>query len=461
MNIDKTVCIPLWPKGQEEIKDSIAQTVPSWTSICVDTKGTYLGFVIGPGSKNASWTKPLAKYVSRVNTWSRCGGGSQFAALAYNVFALSTLLYVGQLERIPEDVIAQERKQVCRMFPGPGHWLEPEDAWFMAENFGCAKSPQPLAIIVSAAQLRVASLGCHFSHKHITPARLRRQASDNIFARAESLNLCKQNSDFLGRIVTWNDWYNNNYCQILCDNANLLKTKGIQPGDIYQSIANKHFSLWDSDDMKKIRSQFQKTVVAKLKSVSAPNAQARLRHKVRRWHGIPYGLQGLPANTCGQIHEHLSALSKLVAPRVHSAVFHTIFNGWCTHRRFQRRHSKSNLCVFKCNSSAEDSIEHYCRCEVVRKVAAHTFHMSYNCEHALDLWALSSKALDNQDHLHSIGLLIYGVYNAFNSIRNGHITNAQQAFYAIVQHCKQGAMGHPRSMTHIDSRWHTAQSVII
>ena len=53
-------------------------------------------------------------------------------------------------------------------------------------------------------------------------------------------------------------------------------------------------------------------------------------------------------------------LSKLVAPRVLSAVVHTLWNGWCTKRRFQVEHSD---CIFRCSAdNGEDSIEHYAQC---------------------------------------------------------------------------------------------------
>ncbi len=117
---DKTICIPLWPEGVEEIRARIDTQVPQWSQLHIDSKGTYLGFVVGPGRGESSWEKPLAKYKKRVASWSRVGGGMQYATLAYNVFALSTLLYVGQLECIPRDVLEQERLHVCRMFPGPG-----------------------------------------------------------------------------------------------------------------------------------------------------------------------------------------------------------------------------------------------------------------------------------------------------------------------------------------------------
>ena len=139
---------------------SLPTHVQGWQGISVSNKGEYLGFVVGPGKQQFSWDKPLRKYQDRVKRWAALGAGMQYGALTYNVFALSTLLYVGQLEPIPEDVFRAERLNVVRMFPGPGNWLAPKDAWALQESFGLAKSAHALSIVASAAKLRVAYFGC-------------------------------------------------------------------------------------------------------------------------------------------------------------------------------------------------------------------------------------------------------------------------------------------------------------
>ena len=141
LNISKTVCIPLWIDGVGEARARTPQLILRWADVCVDDKGVYLGFTVGPGKGTGSWDKPLKKFKDRVARWSGVGGGLQQAALAYNVFALSTLLYIAQLEPIPDFVIQEERKLVLSMFPGPGNWITPEDLWFLREGLGLAKCP--------------------------------------------------------------------------------------------------------------------------------------------------------------------------------------------------------------------------------------------------------------------------------------------------------------------------------
>lgn len=451
----------MWPAGVVEIKNNLASQIPMWTDIKVADKGTYLGFVIGPGKKEESWVKPLAKYRDRVQRWSKIGGGMQYNTMAYNVFALSTLLYIAQLENIPEFVAKAERTAVLSMYKGPGNWISPEDVWFLKENYGLAKSSQPLDLVAKAAKLRVATFGCHFGVKHIQAKHLRRLGCDNIFSRARSLQTAINATEHIDRLNHWHDWYKQNMCKVIVDNIYWCKNKGIHCKDILAAINSDPIRDWGQEDITKAKNSFQKLVVQHIKQRELPNAIERIRSRTARWRGIPFGLSGLPGIICRRMHKRLHLLGTLVPPRVQAAVFTTLWNGWCTHRRFQRRGWPTNKCLFKCSVAAEDSIEHYCRCPVVLRVSEKLLHISYPPELGLDIWALSSGCFHDIDKLRTIALLIYGAFNAFNSIRYKGISCEEQAYQAIVQHIKQGTSGHAECTRHLDSRWLVQTSHIL
>ena len=146
-------------------------------------------------------------------------------------------------------------------------------------------------------------------------------------------------------------------------------------------------------------------------------------------------------------------LSKIVAPRVHAAAFKTLWNGWTSERRFQRRRGHNNRCRFRCSESAEDSIEHYCRCGVIIEVARSYFNMHYPAEEALNIWALNTHWVDRQEVMTCVALLIYGAFNAFNSIAHHGISSKAQAHKCIIQHCKQGATSHAASSQVLANCW--------
>ena len=379
--------------------------------------------------------------------------GGEYAALTYNVFALSTLMFIGQLEQIPTHACDIERSSICKMFPGPGKWITPEDLWYLSENFGFCKSPQPSQLMVRAAQFRVAALGCHFRCKKVCPKSLRRRDDDNIHDRWAALQSCMRSTDHMDRLAAWSGWYTSNFCKTLVENVNYLSSIGITQSGMFQAITGQSPLHWDGNSVRKIQKQLQRLTLKALKKRFAPVAPERIRHNLCRWHDKPFGVSGVPGKCSRSISRRLQKLSELVTPRVHAAVFKTMWNGWNTHRRWQRRHWTTNICMFKCCSTAEDSIEHYCRCPVVLRVASRVLRFEYPLEFALNMWVLNSSWLDDPTHLISISLLIYGAYMGFNSISHGRINGPEEAYDLIVQHCKQGTFGHPPTMKHLDGSW--------
>jgi hypothetical protein len=289
--------------------------------------------------------------------------------------------------------------------------------------------------------------------KHVTARCLRRLGHDNIFSRWHDLQNDMRRTDHADRVFVWADWYNQNYCKVLVDNVHWLKGKGITAPSVFSEVTSQNGPYYGDDDMRKIKRGFQRYALMALKRIQSPNAVERIRHKVERWHDIMWGLSGHPGHYSPRIARRLVQLASLVAPRVHAAVFTSLWNGWCTHRRFQRRHWPTNVCLFHCGGKAEDSLEHYCRCPVVHRVARHLLHIDYPNEIALDLWSLNSSWLDSPHHFRSLAILVYGTYMAFNTSRYNKMPDSQQAFHCIVQHCKQGALGHADCMSHLDSCW--------
>ena len=233
------------------------------------------------------------------------------------------------------------------------------------------KAPQSLVAVAWAAKLRMASLGCHFGCKHVSAYRLRRLLRDNIFSRHHDLRRTMVQSEHFDRIGVWRDWYKRNCCTVLVDNVNWLKSHGITASALYSRIVPGDVA-WTAEDVRKVKREFQQSALKAIKLACPIRVVDRVRHKLERWRGIQYGLSGSPGRYSPQIVRRIQQLSKLVTPRVHAATFTTLWNGWCTHRRFQLRHLPTNVCMFKCGGAAEDSLEHYCRCVPCRVESCQT-----------------------------------------------------------------------------------------
>lgn len=100
--------------------------------------------------------------------------------------------------------------------------------------------------------------------------------------------------------------------------------------------------------------------------------------------------EGNPRTQACRVIRRLEALRSLVPPRVTAAVFSTIWNSWATARRFQKRSCSSNRCVLGCPGRAEDSLEHYGRCQVVLGFACRRLNLRFKDDYALPSWMLTS-----------------------------------------------------------------------
>jgi hypothetical protein len=157
LNLPKTWIIPLWHGDLGAITQRIARDAPDWSQVQVVTKGRYLGFMTGPGKGDLSWDEASVKYEGRVTVWAHQQLGLHGAALTYNVFALSVLTFLAQLENPPEKVMDAELKMLRSAAPGPGVWCLPADLWYMRELYGQTRSFGSIAQIAKAAQVRVAT----------------------------------------------------------------------------------------------------------------------------------------------------------------------------------------------------------------------------------------------------------------------------------------------------------------
>ena len=64
LNIDKTVCIPLFHFQVERLREQRSMAAPTWAGMLVKDTAKYLGMYIGPGRGQSSWKTPLEKYIA-------------------------------------------------------------------------------------------------------------------------------------------------------------------------------------------------------------------------------------------------------------------------------------------------------------------------------------------------------------------------------------------------------------
>ena len=69
LNFQKSVVIPLSTKPLNDFRGQLVAKRPMWREMQVSSSGTYLGFAVGPGKMDKSWTRAAEKYRERVAIW--------------------------------------------------------------------------------------------------------------------------------------------------------------------------------------------------------------------------------------------------------------------------------------------------------------------------------------------------------------------------------------------------------
>jgi len=458
LNIKKTVCIPLWESGIQDISQSPRFASSSWQDIRLTDHGAYLGFVLGPGRCNKSWEKPLKKYISRCKSWSMVKAGLQYATIAYNTFAVSTLMFIAQLEQPPIEAFELETEGLKMMVPGPHEWRNDNDLFFLKEQFGQQKSFQSLTFCSQAAQLRV--LFTHDSYR-------RRNQTLNITSIKNMHTDLQYNISYPEhpvRAYRWKNWYEKSHVSTLMQNHKALEREGIIIDNICTRIAGSP-PPWDHQARLQQKAKFQKETTICIKQSRKSNPYYRIRHKLFRWfdkdrngprsRSIGFKLAGTPAQISNRVLNNLQRLPQLVPPRVCAAMWRLIFNGWCTPRRFQGRHLAVNHCVLGCGGEAEDSIEHYCCCPALQDSLKAKLRASVpNCS-ALSFWMMNETLQPHDEYLFCSALISYAGYMATNHYRHHGSTSYARAREAIHQFIIQGVSGHSRASAFLDNRWLT------
>ena len=156
---------------------------------------------------------------------------------------------------------------------------------------------------------------------------------------------------------SWELWYHQSCVAVILRAVQEADHLKVTVGKAALAIKDKHPTLDERKSAQVVRKTIQKTLyTAIVDSNMYPPIADRLRHKLDRWTWTPE----LPGVVARRLHHHLPHLGKLVAARVMASVIRTLYNGWCTARRFQQQ----GLCRLSCTCTGDDSLEHYARCKI-------------------------------------------------------------------------------------------------
>jgi len=142
----------------------------------------------------------------------------------------------------------------------------------------------------------------------------------------------------------------------------------------------------------------------------------------------------------------MNTLTKLVAPRVACAFFKMLWNGWGTDYRFQ----KNSGCKLGCGSEyANDSIEHYCCCQVVKEVA----WKKLKRKAMKDSMLLAANNMTPED-ITAYSLLCYAIFTSLITVAKYSPVNSRKSGFDLISHkLIEGVRGHKPSQRFLDTVW--------
>ena len=312
---------------------------------------------------------------------------------------------------------------------GPGVWATASDLWGPKERCSIGQSFVCLRAKGEAAMLRA----YHFENWE-----------EPIDICRSNLQTWRDNTTKVDRDFQWNSWYARSFPKTLWDNKYRLEQRGISRDFIKRSFGDRS----EREDFEKMfKSRFQ----AKAYSLIIPGYLGhwgqRIEAKLKRWE-LGWCHRNMFSDS---VAHNLGRLSKLVAPRVAAATWSTIWNRWCTARRFQ----SSKHCLLGCGHGA-DSIEHYMGCRFGRQVGAELLGVDGDYEDRKKAM-LMVKWLPCDATCAGWAVLDYALYTTTIHLRSkGRTASTESEARELLKGAVLRAVeGHPRCRRLLSERWVT------
>ena len=394
LNPKKCVCVPLWQYSKDSVRHLLQELIPGWRNFQIANKAKYLGVWLGPGAADTCWRDADAKFSQRVEIIASLGLGSFRSALAYRTFAATVFGYLMQVLPLRDDWGQIESTAFGTIVKGPTAWLPA--AWWS----------RPQSIVPLPSQF----LHLETYHK----ASLLRTALRTL---SDYTKWCLQYEEASGGDGAplrhrWADWHSRSIAMTL------------------QAAWSAHGSA----TLRELRSEDRlqaKIYTTILQPIAVAEAVRVWDRRLRRWSVLTQ-----PPVSCRKLRQRCYEGMCIIAkapPSTRWALARAWLNGWCTARRFQTRQA----CPF-CGGG-EDSIEHFCRCRVIREVGNSRLALGLDPADPLGLLLLDGRFRTRHATLRH-ALFLHAVYKAHNALRRAD--SDRSAFETIWTHVRGIALQH-------------------
>ncbi|CAK0895035.1 unnamed protein product, partial [Prorocentrum cordatum] len=361
------VLVPLWEELSEDtllnVKSFLAKEVPRWLGFRVDSTAKYLGTYLGPGVTDFGiWKAAAGKWWTRCWELARTGMATSLAARACNINALPCLSYLAQFYFIVPAIWKVEFTSLHRLLRLPPSSMRKADILSMSAWCGSPSPiglfPYTLAAMMRSAENTVRGWEAHFHHLH-----------EAAVEHVPLIDVIKGN---------WSPpWWQTrraivqNFAMITDTYGQLdiprptLDVLSVPIPSRYIEIAKSAMTLETKTAAAATptrKPKRQATAAASLRGSLYPeDLVATIHRRLRRW-GVECSLPELRERwppLRGKLTE--------VRPAWMWSWIRTAVNGWTTSRRMSAV-IDARPCLFGCG--AEDALEHYVVCPILRAMTA-------------------------------------------------------------------------------------------
>ena len=91
LNMKKSIIVPLNACTFKDFASRVQAQVPRWRDMPVQLSSKYLGYTMGPGKGDLSWSGPAKKFEARVSLWSEAAAGIFWAIRVHKQFLCSAI----------------------------------------------------------------------------------------------------------------------------------------------------------------------------------------------------------------------------------------------------------------------------------------------------------------------------------------------------------------------------------
>ena len=108
LNPNKCVILPGWRYSTRALRLLLREVVPAWGTLQILDAALNLGIGMGNLGLSLSWRSAARKYEDRLHYVRHLGLGLSAHCLLYNIFAVSTIMYVAQVRPLPQTLLDLE-----------------------------------------------------------------------------------------------------------------------------------------------------------------------------------------------------------------------------------------------------------------------------------------------------------------------------------------------------------------